>query len=104
MNTLSFYKRKIINRILFCAIFSLGAVTLLLHNAAIRDETLARSTGEKHDAWERVVLTREAAYFRFSLLSLRDRALEMGFVPISHPRFVRRGEEKPLLVARNGER
>lgn len=104
MNIPSFYKRKIINSILFCAIFVLGAITLLLHNAAIRDETLARSTGEKHDALERVVLTREAAYLRFSLLSLRDRALQMGLTPISHPRFVRRGGEKPLFAARNEER
>lgn len=99
MNILSFYKRKIINRILLCAIFVLGASTLLFHNAAIRDEAFAYRIEEKRDEQERAVLSREAAYFRFSLLSLRNHALEMGFVPIAAPRFIRRGEEKlPLAV------
>lgn len=99
----SFYKRKIANGVLFCAIFVLGAITLLLHNAAIRDATIARGTEEKRDTLERVALSREAAYIRFSLLSLRNQALEMGFVPVISTRFVRRGEDKPSLAIRNGK-
>ena len=101
MNILSFYKRKILNGILFCAIFVLGVVTLLFHNRAIRDGALARGTQEKRDVLERVVLGREAAYFHFSLISLRNNAREMGLVPITQPRFVRRGEERPLLAAQH---
>lgn len=103
MNILSFYKRKIINSVFLCAIFALGVVTLLFHNAAIRDETLARRMEEKRDTLERVALSREAAYLHFSLLSLRNQALAMGFVPVSDPRFVRRGEEKPPLAIRDRE-
>lgn len=101
MITLSCYKRKITNGILFCAIFVLGTSTLLLHNAAIRHGASARRAEERRDTLERTVLNREAAYLRFSLLSLRKNAFEMGFVPVSNPRFVRRGEEKPLFAVRN---
>lgn len=103
MNIFSFYKRKIFTSVLFCAIFLLGIATLLLHNAAIRDKALARSTEEKRDMLERVVLSYEAAYLRFSLNSLRSNALEMGLVPITKPRFVHRGEEKQSLAVRNSE-
>lgn len=99
MNTLSFYKRKIINSIFLCAIFVLGAFTLLFHNAAIRDEAGAYRVEERRDEQERAVLSREAAYLRFSLLSLRAHALEMGFVPIAAPRFIRRGEKRLPLAA-----
>lgn len=103
MNIFSFYKRKILTSVLFCTLFALGIATLLLHNAAIRDEAAARRAEEKRDVLERVVLSYEAAYFHFSLNSLRTNALEMGLVPITHPRFVRRGEGKPSLAVRNNE-
>lgn len=103
MNILSFYKRKILISILFCALFALGVATLLLHNTAIRDEVAARRLEEKRDMLERVVLNHESAYFHFSLNSLRTHALEMGLVPIAQSRFVYRGEEKPSFAVRNGE-
>lgn len=103
MNILSFYKRKILISILFCAFFALGIATLLLHNAAIRDEAAARRMEEKRDVLERVVLSHESAYVRFSLNSLRTNALEMGLVPIDQPRFVYRGKDKPSFAFRNGE-
>lgn len=95
MITFSFYNRKIINSILFCAIFILGAATLLMQNAAIRHEASARQAEERRDTLERSVLNREAAYLRFSLLSLRKNAFEMGFVRASNPRFVRRTDDEP---------
>lgn len=103
MNIRFFRKRNILNRILLCAIFMLGAATLLFHNAAIRDEVSARRIEEKRDERERAVLNREAAYLHFSLFSLRNHAREMGLVPITDPQFVRRGEEKPSFAARSGE-
>lgn len=86
-----------------CALFACGVAILLFHNVAIRDETFARSAEEKRDMLERVVLSREAAYLHFSLLSLRNQAFAMGFVPINDPRFVRRGEKKLPLALRDRE-
>lgn len=103
MTSVSFSKKTFFNGILFCVIFVLGAATLLLHNSAIRNASLTRRVEERRDMLERDVLSQEAAYLRFSLTSLRGQARELGFVLITDPRFVRRGEEKPSLAARGTE-